>query len=44
VIAISQALLIAAAIYGFQQSWNIEYEVPAEAGAGDAVRARPERS
>jgi hypothetical protein len=44
VIAISQALLIAAAIYGFQQSWNIEYEVPGEAGAGAAVRARPERS
>jgi hypothetical protein len=36
VIAITQALLIAAAMYGFRQAWNIEYEVPA---AQAAVRA-----
>lgn len=35
VIALTQALLIAACIYGFRQGWNIEYEVPA------AKQARP---
>ncbi len=38
VIAITQALLIAAAAYGFRQGWNIEYEVPA-AGLRADVRA-----
>ena len=38
VIAITQALLIAAALYGFGQSWNIEYEVP-QPGSGAPVRA-----
>jgi lysylphosphatidylglycerol synthetase-like protein (DUF2156 family) len=38
VIAITQALLIAAAVYGFSQAWNIEFEVPA-ADAGAAVTA-----
>lgn len=38
VIAITQALLIAAAVYGFRQRWNIEYEVPEAAGSA-AVRA-----
>ena len=38
VIAITQAWLIAAAVYGFSQAWNIEYEVPAP-DAGAAVRA-----
>ncbi len=28
-VAITQALLIGAALYGLRQSWNIEYEVPA---------------
>ena len=38
VIAVTQALLIAVAIYGFRQAWNIEYEVPAAPGRA-AVRA-----
>ena len=37
-IAITQALLVAAALYGFGQSWNIEYEVPGP-GQGATVRA-----
>jgi hypothetical protein len=35
-IAITQALLIVAAVYGFRQAWNIEYEVPAAADVGRA--------
>ena len=31
-IAITQALLIAVCVRAFRQGWNIEYEVPAEAG------------
>lgn len=38
VIAITQALLIAAAVYAYRQAWNIEYEVP-EGSARSAVRA-----
>jgi hypothetical protein len=37
VIAITQLLLIAAAIYGVGQAWNIEYEVPAAEAAGKAA-------
>jgi hypothetical protein len=29
VIALTQALLVTAAIYAFRQAWNIEYELPA---------------
>jgi hypothetical protein len=36
VIAITQALLVATAVYAFRQAWNIEYEVP-DAGAVPAV-------
>jgi hypothetical protein len=32
-IAVAQALLIAIAMRGFSQRWNIEYEVP-EGGSG----------
>jgi hypothetical protein len=40
VIAVTQVLLIAAAVYGFGQAWNIEYEVPAaEAAATGTVTA-----
>jgi hypothetical protein len=38
VIAITQALLIGASVYGLRQSWNIEHEVPA-ADASAAVTA-----
>ena len=41
VIAISQALLIAAALYGFTQRWNIEYEVPAASQGAAATPAVP---
>jgi hypothetical protein len=37
VVAITQALLIAASVYGFRQGWNIEYEVPAPGAAVPAV-------
>ena len=37
VIALTQALLITACVYGFRQAWNIEYEVPAPATAVPAV-------
>lgn len=33
VLAITQGLLIAVAIYGFRQAWNVEYEVPAGSAA-----------
>lgn len=33
VIAITQALLVAGAIYAFRQAWNIEYEVPESSAA-----------
>lgn len=33
VIALTQALLVATALYAFRQSWNIEYEVPVTAPA-----------
>jgi hypothetical protein len=38
VIAITQALLVAAAVYAYRQAWNIEYEVP-DGRARTAVRA-----
>jgi hypothetical protein len=34
VIAITQLALIAAAVYGLSQAWNIEYEVPAAEATG----------
>jgi hypothetical protein len=38
-IAVTQALLIAAAIYGFRQAWNIEYEAPAAELAANGATA-----